>query len=128
MLPLYERIGIQRRILACTASLAAGVNFLPWTGPMIRASAALHVPVTELFNPLIPVQAAGLLYVFAAAWMLGKREEKRLGWNQAASADFVHCRELTPAEQSLRRPGKLWINAGVTVLLMAVMISGVFPP
>ena len=29
MLPLYTRLGIDRRILACVASLAAGVNFLP---------------------------------------------------------------------------------------------------
>src|SRR5262245_1872250 len=56
MLPLYERLGIDRRVLACAASLAAGVNFLPWTGPTVRASAALGVPTAELFNPLIPVQ------------------------------------------------------------------------
>ena len=51
MLPMYERLGMDRRILAGVASLAAGVNFLPWTGPMIRASAALHIPAPELFRP-----------------------------------------------------------------------------
>src|ERR1041384_56526 len=56
LLPLYERLQMDKRVLACAASLAAGVNFLPWTGPMVRASAALHLPVTEIFNPLIPVQ------------------------------------------------------------------------
>ena len=35
MLPLYERLGMDRRVLACVASLAAGVNFLPWTGPTV---------------------------------------------------------------------------------------------
>ncbi|MBV8622001.1 MAG: citrate transporter, partial [Herbaspirillum sp.] len=50
MLPLYNRLGIDKRILACVASLAAGVNFLPWTGPMIRASAALHIPVSDIFT------------------------------------------------------------------------------
>ena len=29
MLPLYNRLGMDRRILACAASMAAGVNFLP---------------------------------------------------------------------------------------------------
>ena len=33
MLPLYDRLGLDRRVLACVVSLAAGVNFLPWTGP-----------------------------------------------------------------------------------------------
>src|SRR5215208_6724184 len=59
MLPLYERLGMDRRVLACVVSLAAGVNFLPWTGPVLRASAALHIPVATLFAPLIPVQAVG---------------------------------------------------------------------
>ena len=45
--------------------MAAGVNFLPWTGPTLRASAALHIPTTELFRPLIPVQIVGLAFVFA---------------------------------------------------------------
>jgi CitMHS family citrate-Mg2+:H+ or citrate-Ca2+:H+ symporter len=59
MLPLYDRLGIDKRILACAVAMAAGVNFLPWTGPMIRASAALKLPVSEIFNPLIGVQAVG---------------------------------------------------------------------
>src|SRR3954469_655527 len=79
MLPLYDRLGMDRRILVCAASLAAGTNFLPWTGPMIRASAALHLPVTAIFNPLIPVQLVGLAFVFAVSRWLGRREAKRLG-------------------------------------------------
>ncbi len=43
MLPLFERLRMDKRILACVASMAAGVNFLPWTGPTLRASAALHI-------------------------------------------------------------------------------------
>ena len=67
MLPLYERLGMDKRILACVASMAAGVNFLPWTGPTLRAAAALHVSTTDLFRPLVPVQAVGLGFVFAIA-------------------------------------------------------------
>jgi CitMHS family citrate-Mg2+:H+ or citrate-Ca2+:H+ symporter len=128
MLPLYRRIGIDRRVLACACSLAAGVNFLPWTGPMIRASAALHIPVSEIFRPLIPVQAIGLLYSFSIAWWLGRREEKRLGWEPSAAADWVHTRELTESEKSLRRPGRVWLNGAITIVLMGVMISGAVPP
>src|SRR6478609_11308723 len=78
MLPLYERLNMDRRVLAAAVSMAAGINFLPWTGPMIRASAALGIPAAKLFWPLIPVQAVGLLYVFVVADWLGRREEKRL--------------------------------------------------
>jgi CitMHS family citrate-Mg2+:H+ or citrate-Ca2+:H+ symporter len=128
MLPLYERLGMDRRILACAASLAAGVNFLPWTGPTIRASAALHLSVTQLFNPLIPVQICGLLYVAAIAWLLGRREEHRLGWTAGGVAEFVHRRELSDAERALRRPRRTPWNIAITVVLMGVMISGALPP
>src|SRR5512142_2053273 len=78
MLPLYDRLGMDRRVLACVASMAAGVNFLPWTGPTIRASAALNLSTAQIFAPLIPVQAVGLVYVFLAAYWLGVKEAKRL--------------------------------------------------
>src|SRR5262249_46599225 len=76
MLPLYDRLHIDRRVLACVVSMAAGVNFLPWTGPMIRASAALHIPVADLFRPLVPVQLVGLAFVLTVAWLLGRRAER----------------------------------------------------
>src|SRR3954447_11388377 len=76
MLALFERLKMDKRILACVTSMAAGVNFLPWTGPMLRASAALHIPAADLFRPLIPIQIVGLLFVFGVAFMLGTREER----------------------------------------------------
>src|SRR4051794_1789393 len=123
MLPLFERLRIDKRILACVASMAAGVNFLPWTGPMLRASAALHISTADLFRPLIPVQIVGLVFVFGVAFMLGTREERRLG---IAAIDPVAARmaPLTPEQARTRRPDRFWINAALTVILMAVMISG----
>ena len=79
MLPLYERLGIDKRILAAVASMAAGVNFLPWTGPTLRASASFHAPTTDLFRPPVPVQLVGLVFVAAASFWLGRREERLRG-------------------------------------------------
>ncbi|HWX01505.1 citrate:proton symporter [Collimonas sp.] len=128
MLPLYARLGIDKRILACVASLAAGVNFLPWTGPMIRASAALHIPVSEIFIPLIPVQIVGLVFVFSVAWYLGLKEERRLGLSKGAAAGIVHARELSADEQKIRRPQNFWINLVLAVVVLGVMISGKVDP
>lgn len=128
MLPLYTRLGIDRRILACVASLAAGVNFLPWTGPMIRASAALHIPVSDIFMPLIPVQLIGLVFVFGVAYYLGRKEEIRLGLTAGAPAGFVQMHELTEAETAIRRPKNFWINIALTVVVLGVMISGKVDP
>jgi citrate-Mg2+:H+ or citrate-Ca2+:H+ symporter, CitMHS family len=126
MLPLYERVGIDKRVLACAASLAAGVNFLPWTGPMIRASASLHIPVMSIFRPLIPVQLAGLVFVFLSAAWLGKREAKRLG--EKTDGGRVFRRELNEEQKALRRPRRFWLNATLTLALIAGMIAARLDP
>jgi len=127
MLPLYDRLGMDRRVLACAASMAAGTNFLPWTGTMIRAAASLHIPVADIFNPLIPVQAVGLTFVFVCAWWLGRRESKRLGLVDDGHGD-VFRRELDEPRAALRRPGRFWINLSLTLSLIAGMIAARLDP
>ncbi|MBO9574552.1 MAG: citrate transporter [Sphingobium sp.] len=130
LLPLYERLNMDRRVLACTASMAAGVNFLPWTGPTLRASAALKIPVNEIFTPMIGVQVVGLAFVFASAWYLGRREERRLGLGGKTPApgpaptptiDDAHI-------ASLRRPKLYLLNLAITLTVVGLMIAGVAEP
>src|SRR6478609_6437141 len=127
MLPLFDRLRMDKRILACVTSMAAGVNFLPWTGPMLRASAALHISTADLFRPLIPVQIIGLVFVFGVAFMLGTREERRLGIADV-DAPALTVPPLTPEQARTRRPDRFGINAALTVVVMAVMISGRVDP
>jgi CitMHS family citrate-Mg2+:H+ or citrate-Ca2+:H+ symporter len=128
MLPLYDRLQLDRRVLACVASLAAGVNFLPWTGPVLRASAALEIPTQALFLPLVPVQAVGLAFVFAVAWGLGRREARRASAAAEVSGAAPSARELTVEERSLRRPGRFGINLALTLAVLAAMFGGHVDP
>jgi CitMHS family citrate-Mg2+:H+ or citrate-Ca2+:H+ symporter len=122
LLPLYEELGIDCRILACVASMAAGVNFLPWTGPMLRSSAALHIPVSTIFVPMIAVQAVGLVFVFTASILLGRREERRLQASANASANTV------PAAAQTKLPRNFAFNVTLTLIVLGVMISGKADP
>ena len=133
LLPLYERLKMDKRILACVVAGAAGVaNALPWGGPTLRASAALHIPITELYLPMAPVQIAGLLFVFAGAWIFGRREERRLNLTGAAAAAGQevthHEQELTDAQKALRRPGKFLINVTLVLIVLGTMITGKVDP
>jgi len=127
MLPLYERLAMDRRILACVASMAAGVNFLPWTGPTVRAAAALHVSTTDLFRPLIPVQVVGLAFVFGVAVVLGRREARRLGLERVDGPP-APVGVANGDRSRLLRPGRFWLNAVLTIAILAVMISGAVDP
>jgi len=128
MLPVFERMKMDKRLLTCVAAMAAGVNFLPWTGVMIRASVALHIPATTIFRPILAVQGIGLIFVFTTAYLLGKKEERRLGLVFDGTGFEMPRRELSEQERRLRRPALFWPNLLLTVSLMAVMISGKVEP
>ncbi|WP_206245116.1 CitMHS family transporter [Novosphingobium terrae] len=128
MLPLYDQLGMDRRILACCASLAAGVNFLPWTGPTLRASAALHIPTAQIFAPMLPVQIVGLIFVFGAAWWMGRREEKRLAALPTITPDIEPFTADLQAPDPLHRPRLFWLNLAITLAVIALMVTGKAEP
>src|SRR5699024_12716125 len=79
MLPLYERMGMSRLVLATCVALGAGVmNILPWGGPTLRAAATAEVPANEVWVPLIAAQVVGLIAALGIAFLLGVREKKGL--------------------------------------------------
>lgn len=125
VLPLYDELGIDRRILACVASMSAGVNFLPWTGPTLRASAALHLPVSSIFVPMIAVQIVGLTFVFAASWMLGVREERRL--KEQLTLVAQQDGDATGRFEA-QRPRFFLLNVLLTLFVLGSMISGKIDP
>ncbi|UNZ17999.1 citrate:proton symporter [Streptomyces sp. 891-h] len=80
MLPLYRRLGMSVVVLTGVAATANGVmNTLPWGGPTARAATALHLDAGDIFVPMIPALAVGLLCVFVLSYALGLRERRRLG-------------------------------------------------
>ncbi|MFC3059034.1 CitMHS family transporter [Paenirhodobacter populi] len=133
MLPLFDRLGMDRRILACVIAMAAGTaNMLPWGGPTLRAASALQIPVGDLYLPMIPAQAAGLAFVLLCAWYLGLREERRLGLGGGAAApggaNETHRRDLPEEERALMRPGMFWVNCALVVAVLAAMIAELAQP
>lgn len=124
LLPLYQKVGIDRRILACAVSMAAGVNFLPWTGPTIRASAALHIPVASIFFPMLGVQAVGLLFVFFVTWRMGVKEERRLG----LTGQVLSAVSEQPEKTGVSLPRHFYLNIALTLVALGTMISGKLDP
>jgi CitMHS family citrate-Mg2+:H+ or citrate-Ca2+:H+ symporter len=120
---------MDRRVLACVVALGAGVmNILPWGGPLLRAATALDVSVADLFVPIVPVFAAGMVWVVGVAYVLGRREARRIGNVQTAAGTVSEGRVLSEADLALRRPGRRWINAVLTVAVLAVMVTNVVSP
>ncbi len=79
MLPIYLRLGMSPVVLTCVAGLMNGtLNIVPWGGPTVRAAAALSLEPTDIFVPMLPSLAAGLIISLLFAWFLGLGERRRL--------------------------------------------------
>ncbi|MFF4449556.1 CitMHS family transporter [Streptomyces sp. NPDC001502] len=80
MYPLYKRLGLSLVVMTGVAATANGVmNTLPWGGPTARAATALKLDAADIFVPMIPALAVGLLFVFVLAYVLGVKERRRVG-------------------------------------------------
>jgi CitMHS family citrate-Mg2+:H+ or citrate-Ca2+:H+ symporter len=79
-LPLYLRLGMSPVVLTVVAATANGVlNTVPWGGSTVRAAAALNVSPVDIFVPMIPSIATGLVVVIGLAYLMGRAERARLG-------------------------------------------------
>lgn len=127
--PLYDRLGMDRRVLACTAAMAAGVNnMLPWGGPTLRAAGALGQPVTGIYNPLILPQLIGLVAVLVFSYWLGLREERRIGAIPIGNDAHMFASSIPVIDTSARNPRMLWPNVVLTVAVMVGLIEGSVAP
>lgn len=127
MLPLYKKQGMNPLTLTCIIMLAGGImNILPWGGPTARVMSSLKLGHTEIFVPMIPIMALGILWVIFVAYILGKKEKKRIAtygkYTQYGSSDIIG-----EADPKLLRPKLIWINLLLTIILLIVMILDIVP-
>ncbi|MEH0469220.1 citrate:proton symporter [Streptomyces sp. B21-097] len=104
MYPLYKRLKMSLVVMTGVAAMANGVmNTLPWGGPTARAATALKLDASDIFVPMIPALAVGLLFVFVLAYVLGRRERTRLGvltLDEVLVAGHVQEKEKEKAERT----------------------------
>ncbi|MBO1514907.1 CitMHS family transporter [Metabacillus bambusae] len=131
MLPLYDRLGMNRLILACLPALAMGImNLLPWGGPTARVMTIFDMDAMGAIGPIIPSMIAGGIWVFAVAYFMGLKERKRLGVNNDINETFIQEIAATVAEQkdvTLKRPKLFWFNLVLTLLLLVTLVMGLLP-
>lgn len=124
-LPIYKELKMNRLILAGIVALSVGpLHLVPWSGTSARAIATLNSTAPEIFNPNIPAILGGIVWVLIVAYVLGKRERKRLGIVQL---NYNHHESLTSEQKSLRRPKLILLNAILTILLIVVLMKGWVP-
>ncbi|MFT3803791.1 MAG: CitMHS family transporter [Burkholderiaceae bacterium] len=130
MLPLYQRLGMSRLVLACVVMMAGQLmNVLPWGGPTARAVSALGVEMGDVFVPMIMPMIVTGAWCTVVAFILGRREARRLGAIDLddTRGDSQSIAEVTGGDPTLARPRLLWVNALLTIGLMVLLVMDVFP-
>jgi CitMHS family citrate-Mg2+:H+ or citrate-Ca2+:H+ symporter len=132
MLPLYRRLGMNPLILTAVTMLSSGVmNIIPWGGPTARVMSALHLDASQVFTPVIPCMITAVLWVMFVAYILGKKERKRLGLSHESMskeeeiASFRIAATLEVPEY--KRPKLLWVNFTLTVVLIVSLVMNILP-
>ncbi|SFJ00256.1 CitMHS family transporter [Thermoflavimicrobium dichotomicum] len=133
MLPLYKRIGMNPLVLAAISMLSLSImsGMTPWGGPATRAITVLGLDGTEFFVPFLPTMVGGVLWVIFTAFILGKKERKRIGIVdiQYSSINTLVNAELAPAQEQMdiKRPKLLWINLFLVVSIMIILVMEWLP-
>lgn len=125
LLPAHRRMGMNPLVLPAIVALAAGVmNLLPWGGPTARAMSVLRAGVDQVFIPVLPAMAAGIVWVFLVSWRLGRSERRRL----AAVLPFV---PETPSDTVVAphpaSPALFYFNAALTTIVIVLLLQGLVP-
>ncbi|MEH7590971.1 citrate:proton symporter, partial [Priestia megaterium] len=129
-LPIYERLGMNKLILACLPAMAMGImNLLPWGGPTARLMTIFKYDAMELLQPLIPSIVIGTLYVIGLGVFFGLKERKRLGIINIEPGSYqeIAAASLEMSSENLRRPKLFWFNVVVTLLLVITLLTNTLP-
>ncbi|WP_406690778.1 citrate:proton symporter [Saccharopolyspora sp. ID03-671] len=126
-LPIYRRLGINALVIATIATMALGLisGSTPWGGAATRAISVLHLDAATYFSPLIPslLLTSGLIVV--VAYLLGRGQRKHV--DDAVLAEVAReLREQRTEDEA--RGWRLWFNAGLTLVLLVLLVAGVAEP
>ena len=130
MLPIYKRIGIDRRYLYLVVVQAIGImNLLPWGGAITRSSAVTGLDPAIITRALIPCIIAGFAYNMITAFFYGKRAQAKikagiLDKGEGSSGKDVG---LTVEENRETRLNlKYWLNLAWTLGIIFLLFKGTF--
>ncbi|MDR3254377.1 MAG: citrate:proton symporter [Synergistaceae bacterium] len=128
-IPIYNKLSMKLMNLGVIVILQNTImNLLPWGGPTARAMSVLNVGA-DILRFLAPGMAIAILYMICVAWILGKRERARLGSAELSGAEIEKLTDIKDEETlELRRPENIWINAVLTVAMIAMLVMDLFPP
>lgn len=127
--PIYKKLNMNMLDLAVLTILSHSVlNLLPWGGPTARVITVLDLDESVVLRGLVPMMVFATIYMIIVAYVMGRKERKRLGIQNFTEETLNEMTTITDPEiQAIRRPKLLWINLVLTVTVIILLIIGTIP-
>lgn len=130
MLPIYRRVGIDRKYLYLVVVQAIGVmNLLPWGGAITRTCAVTGMDPAAITRVLMPCVIAGFIYNMITAYLYGKRAQSKIragildkGEDTVDGDTGLTVEENRETKLNL----KYWINLAWTLIIIVLLFKGTF--
>ena len=130
MLPIYKRIGIDRKYLYLVIVQAIGVmNLLPWGGAITRSCAVTGMDPAAITRALVPCLVAGFAYNMVTAYLYGKRAQTKIrdGILDRGEDSVEGDSGLTvEGNRNTKLNMKYWINLAWTLFIIVLLFKGTF--
>ncbi|GHH40566.1 CitMHS family transporter [Lentzea cavernae] len=146
-LPIYRRLGINPLVIATIATMALGAvsGSTPWGGAATRAISVLHLDATAYFVPFLPSLALTGGVIVLIAYLLGRRQRRRVdplviaevaqeiaanrsrGGGTTTITGGSDSGDDHDEPESVTPRWRMWFNAGLTALLLVLLVLGVAP-
>lgn len=131
-LSLWKQMNMKLIYLAIIVVTPIGIfNQLPWGGPTIAAATALDVEISTLFRSILPGLLVAECYAIFMAYMLGKKERKRLNFDPKTAKDLppeqiqLMLNAIRENEPEKKRPKLFWFNLFLTILVLTLLLMDI---
>ncbi len=130
MLPIYRRLGIDRKYLYIEIVQAIGVmNLLPWGGAITRSCAVTGMDPAMITKAVLPCIIAGFAYNMVTAYMFGIRAQKKINagiLDRGEGADNGDVGLTVESNRDTKLNLKYWMNLAWTIFIIVLLFKSTF--
>ena len=129
MLPIFKRLGIDRRYLYLEIVQAIAImNLLPWGGAITRSSAVTGMDPAGITKALMPCLIVGFIFNMITAVIYGKRAQAKINagiLDNGTDADS-DVGLTVEGNRNTQVNLKYWINLAWTLFILFLLFKSVF--
>ena len=130
MLPIYKRLGIDRKYLFLELVQAIGImNLLPWGGAITRSCAVTGMDPATITKVLIPCIIVGFIYNMVTAYIYGIRAQAKINagiLDHGEGTDSSDVGLTVEGDRDTKLNLKYWINLAWTLFIIVLLFKGTF--